>query len=195
MGDYLTLQGSTGQQVTYEPGDGVIDVTGRPDLAQVRRQPFNYLWDAESQELRYVPQRSPGPHYYQNAEGVWVLDEEALTTIRLSLGGQIKARRDSRKEGGVKVSGKWFHTDAPSRVQHLGLRMLGNSIPPGLLWKTMDGSFVEMTPALSAGIFIAVLTQDTQIFAVAEQHRAAVYASEDPFSYDFTPGWPPIFGE
>ncbi len=119
----------------------------------------------------------------------------ALAAARQQVWEQIKARRDSRKEGGVKVSGKWFHTDAASRVQHLGLRMLGNSIPPGLMWKTMDGSFVEMTPALSAGIFLAVLTQDTQIFAVAEQHRAAVYASEDPFSYDFTLGWPPIFGE
>lgn len=195
MSSYLVLQGRQGCQVVSTPHEGQIDITDHPQLPSILRQPFNFWLAEDDVSLEYQPVRCPGPFYYLSIDGVYVLDLVALAAARQQLWEQIKARRDTRKDGGVQISGKWFHTDAPSRVQHLGLRMLGNSIPAGLLWKTMDGSFVEMTPALSAGIFVAVLTQDTQIFAVAEQHRAAVYASEDPFSYDFTTGWPLIFGE
>lgn len=193
MAYFLVLQGRRGCQVVTTQGDGQVEVTGNPDLQDILRQPFNYVLD-DTDSLTYSPQHSPG-EFFQWVDGRYRLNTELLDRVRAHVWEQIKARRDSRKEGGVKVSGKWFHTDAPSRVQHLGLRMLGNSIPPGLMWKTMDGSFVEMTPALSAGIFAAVLTQDTQTFAIAEQHRLAVYQSEDPHAYDFTTGWPPIFGE
>ena len=193
MAYFLVLQGLRGCQVVTTPGDGQVEITDNPDLQDILRQPFNYALD-DADNLSYSPQRSPG-EFFQWVDGRYRLNTELLDRVRAQVWEQIKARRDNRKDGGVKVSGKWFHTDAPSRVQHLGLRMLGNSIPPGLMWKTMDGSFVEMTPALSAGIFVAVLTQDTQIFAVAEQHRLAVYQSEDPHTHDFTTGWPPIFGE
>ena len=106
---------------------------------------------------------------------------------------QIKAHRDQRKAQGVKVSGKWYHSDADSRIQQLGLVMMGASIPAGLQWKTMDGSFVTMTQALAGAIFQSTAASDMAIFAVAEQHRAALNASADPAAYNWQSGWPATF--
>ena len=127
----------------------------------------------------YVP--PPGP----TVEQVWA---------------QIKALRDQRSDSGgfpVVIGGttKWFHSDAKSRTQQLGLVMMGATMPTGIDWKTMDGSFVPMTPAVAAAIFQAGAAQDAAAFAVAEAHRTAMQASADPGAYDFTTGWPPIFGE
>jgi hypothetical protein len=107
----------------------------------------------------------------------------------------IKAERDRRKAAGVKVGEKWFHSDDSSRIQQIGLVMMGASIPPGLQWKTMDGSFVAMTQALAGQIFQSVAAQDQAIFAQAEQHKAAMEAVENPATYDITTGWPAVYSE
>lgn len=107
----------------------------------------------------------------------------------------IKAERDRRKAGGVKVGAKWFHSDDGSRIQHMGLVMKGASIPANLQWKTMDGSFITMTQALASQVFQAVAANDQTIFAAAETHRVAMEASADPASYDYSGGWPKIYGE
>jgi hypothetical protein len=108
----------------------------------------------------------------------------------------IKAERDRRiQSGGYKVGTKWFHSDQKSRSQQLGLVLLGANIPAGLQWKTMDGSFVTMTPQLASQILVAAAASDQAIFAVAEAHKAAMESSADPASYDFSAGWPKSFGE
>ena len=107
----------------------------------------------------------------------------------------IKAERDRRKAAGVKVGDKWFHSDEGSRIQQMGLVMMGASIPANLQWKTMDGSFVQMTPALAQGIFAAATAYDVAVFAAAETHRAAMEADTDPAAYDCSTGWPKMFGE
>lgn len=105
---------------------------------------------------------------------------------------QIKAKRDAIKHSGVKVSGKWFHTDDSSRIQQLGLVMMGASVP-AVAWKTMDGSFVTMSQALAGAIFQAVAQLDMTAFQAAETHRAAMSALDDPSVYDFSTGWPEVF--
>lgn len=104
----------------------------------------------------------------------------------------IKQQRDRIKAGGVLVSGKWYHSDEASRVQQIGLCMMGAGVP-AVAWKTMDGSFVTMTPAIAAAIFTATATLDMAAFAAAEGHRAAMLAATDPASYDYSAGWPAIF--
>jgi hypothetical protein len=106
----------------------------------------------------------------------------------------IKIERDRRKFGGVKVGAKWFHSDNGSRIQQMGLVMMGASIPADLQWKTMDGSFIAMTQTLASKVFQAVAASDQAIFAVAEQHRVAMEASADPAAYDYSTGWPKIYG-
>lgn len=109
---------------------------------------------------------------------------------------RIKAKRDNLTEnGGFKVGAKWFHSDQKSRSQQLGLVLLGASIPAGLQWKTMDGSFVTMTQQLAGQVLAAAAASDQAIFAAAEAHRQAMEASADPAAYDFSVGWPKVFGE
>lgn len=107
----------------------------------------------------------------------------------------IKAERDRRKAGGVKVGVKWFHSDDGSRIQQMSLVMMGTSIPANLQWKTMDGTFITMTQTLASQVFQAVAASDQAIFTAAETHRAAMEASADPASYDYSGGWPKVYGE
>lgn len=105
----------------------------------------------------------------------------------------IKTERDRRKAGGVKVGEKWFHSDDTSRIQQIGLVMMGANLPANLMWKTMDGSFVLMSSQLASQIFTTIAFSDQNIFKVAEQHRMAMEASSDPEGYDFSGGWPDTY--
>lgn len=119
----------------------------------------------------------------------------SLEEIILAVWERIKAERDRRKlDGGYVVGTDWFHSDTFSRTQQIGLVMLGAGIPAGLMWKTMAGSFVPMTQALAGQVFAAGAAQDVATFSAAETHRTAMEASPDPASYNFSGGWPLIFG-
>lgn len=106
---------------------------------------------------------------------------------------QIKSERDRRTlEGGYPVEGKWYHSDTVSRTQQLGLVMMGANLPAGIQWKTMDGSFVAMTPTLAQKLFSAATVQDTTTFSVAQQ--AIAQATANPGSFDMaTIPWPAIY--
>lgn len=123
------------------------------------------------------------------------VQQRPVEEIKVRVWDQIKAERDRRKAGGVKVGAKWFHSDDGSRIQQMGLVMMGSSIPANLQWKTIDGSFITMTQTLASQVVQAVAASDQAIFAVAETHRAAMEASADPASYDYSGGWPKVYGE
>lgn len=125
-----------------------------------------------------------------NGDGSYTKSPRPREQLNALVWSQIKARREQVKSGGVKVGDKWFHSDADSRVQQMGLVMMGDSIPANMQWKTMDGSFVIMTRRLAAEIFQAVAMLDMHVFAAAEKHRAAMAEAENPFEYDFSTGWP-----
>lgn len=106
-----------------------------------------------------------------------IVDSEAQRWFR------IKQLRDSYiQTAGYKVTNDWFHSDTFSRTQQIGLVMLGNNIPAGLKWKTMQGAFVDMTPALALAIFNAAAS-DTAFFNHAELLK-------NNTSLDITSGWP-----
>ena len=141
--------------------------------------------------------RNPGDTLDVVAGRIVIIPKPAATKAELqaTAWNGIKAERDRRKAGGVKVGAKWFHSDDGSRIQQIGLVMMGASTPAGLQWKTMDGSFVTMTQALATSVFGAVAASDQTGFAAAETHRVAMEASADPASYDYSGGWPKIYGE
>lgn len=145
---------------------------------------------------------------------VKISDEEAtsmqapsLAQIKASAWERIKAERDAIKSGGVKVGTKWYHTDADSRIQHLGLKdqardLLAAGQPDttrlqklgqDVRWKTMDGSFIYLTVKHAFDIVAAVGDLDALAFTAAETHRVAMEASADPAAYDFSAGWPATF--
>jgi hypothetical protein len=106
---------------------------------------------------------------------------------------RIKAERDKRKAAGVLVGAKWYHSDADSRIQQIGLVLMGVNIPANLQWKTMDGTFVPMTQALAGQVFGAVAASDQAIFAKAEWHKVQMGAAPVPGSYDYSGGWPEVY--
>lgn len=120
------------------------------------------------------------------------LDQKKQALARDVVWRQIQAERDRRKYNGVKVGGNWFHTDDPSRIQQIGLVMMGQSLPP-IQWKTLGGNFVIMTPTLAMQIFQATAQQDVTLFAIAEQHRAQMNQLQFPNLYDFSTGWPETY--
>ena len=108
----------------------------------------------------------------------------------------IQAERDRRKlTGGYKVGNYWFHSDDTSRIQQLALVIMGANMPSGIMWKTMSGAFVPMTPTLAGQIFQAAAASDMTLFAVAEQKKVAMLAAPTPGEYPYMTGWPKIYGE
>ena len=118
--------------------------------------------------------------------------QQQLAAIRAAIWERIKAKRDQLKDSGVKVGAKWFHSDPDSRIQQLGLVMMGASVPP-VQWKTMDGSFVQMSQTLAGQIFSATAASDMALFSHAETLRAQVEASADPGAVNIGAGWPETF--
>lgn len=161
---------ATGQVVDYQPPQPSSD----------------HVWDISSRRWVYVPPRS-------------VIEEKVWQ--------KIKAERERRKAGGVRVGDHWFHSDADSRTQYSILdgkaQRAGWSdsqvIHP--TWKTMDrapdGSsiYTAMTVELLRQILDAGIDQEAVTFAIAEKHRVTMQASLDPETYDFSAGWPAIYGE
>lgn len=123
------------------------------------------------------------------------LDSWIIEQIKIDMWRLIQGERNRRKFCGVKVGDYWFHTDDTSRIQQIGLVMFGANMPPNIMWKTMTTEYVLMTPTLAQQIFQAVAISDMTIFAISEQKRQAMLASQDPGSYDWESGWPIIYGE
>jgi len=89
---------------------------------------------------------------------------------------KVKVQRDELTDnGGCLVDGKWFHTDPKSKQQQMALAMLGANIPADLQWKTMDGTFVLMTPLLAASLFAAQVHREQLIFVTAELAKVAPF--------------------
>lgn len=130
-----------------------------------------------------------------------------LQEERASVWGNIKTKRTTIELGGVKVGAKWYHTDDASRIKYLGLfKMAEQVLAAGgtgatvlqyggvdIRWKTMDGTFVNMTAQLAQDVYFAVIGLDFSAFAAAETHRVAMEAAADPAAYDFSAGWPASF--
>lgn len=123
------------------------------------------------------------------------LDTYIADRVKADMRKLIQAERDRRKFGGVKVGDNWFHSDDTSRIQQLGLVMMGATMPTTIMWKTLGGSFILMTPTLASQIFQTTASSDMTIFTIAEQHSAAMNATTLPETYNYLTGWPLIYGE
>lgn len=121
------------------------------------------------------------------------LDARVDYWTRVNVWNAIKAERDARQANGVKVGTNWFHSDPSSRIQQIALVIFANNLPGNIMWKTLNGTFVPMTPTLAVQIFQASAASDIAIFTVAEGHKAAMMASPTPTTYDFSEGWPETY--
>lgn len=130
--------------------------------------------------------------------GAWVLKDDA--PMRERMWNAIKAERDRRQlEGGVKVGANWFLSTDRAASEYNTILNVTAGMPDSTViragWRTMNGALVDMTPALARQILTAGIAHRAAIDDAAQAHKAAMQASADPASYDFSTGWPPVFGE
>lgn len=124
----------------------------------------------------------------QDASPYVVFTKKADEQIAASRWKKIKQLRDDLTEnGGCFVAGKWFHSDAKSKQQQMALAMVGAALP-SVPWKTMDGSFITLTPEIVSQVFQAQMVREQTIFAIAEAKRV------DP-DVDLNAGWPARYVE
>lgn len=112
---------------------------------------------------------------------------------------RIHAERERRKNGGLKyeLNGKtyWFWTDEPSRTQYslLADRVRRANLGPEVVlenWKTMSGEFIPFTVEMLHYVIDTGIVNEGKIFTIAQNHRLAMEASDDPANYNFRTGWP-----
>lgn len=157
-------------------------------VALATEQPYNFFKVEDA--LVYLAFKQPTPDHFLIG-GVYTIPVRVID--RGAVWAGVKELRTDYQHGGVHVGGNWFHSDTNSRIQFLGLTIMGANIPAGLQWKTMDGTFVTMTGSLASQIFQATAAHDIACHAVAEVHKVNLYATPLSYQYDYSEGWPTIW--
>lgn len=127
----------------------------------------------------------------------WHIDPECAARLKAEqqeeVWERIKDKRYDNLRHGVyaKSVGKWFQTDDATRLQYLALAL--ESVTGGfkkpINWKTMDNSFLMLTPELLREIMQTMHDDEEADFINAEKHKAAMLKAENPLKYDYSDGW------
>lgn len=163
---------------------------------------FAYLYDLDPDELfvlsddEYQAHLGRANHLTTFKDGKFIYRDEVIDPViikaqaQAQIWEQIKQKRHTITRGGVYIPSvkKWFHTDDSSRTQYLALQIL-TQLPPDLMWKTMDNSFVKLDKALITELAMTILQAEQADFANAERHRTAMMGVDNPMEYDFSSGW------
>lgn len=154
-----------------------------------------YVWK-DGIDIR-VSGTKPTPYSKFNTDTKsWEIDEskreEYLARAREEVWEKIKQRRSESIETGVYHARlqKWFHTDSEAQRNYA---LMGHAISSPLYqpkrWKTMDGTFIEMTREVFQDVLALALKKADDDYRNAEIHKAKVMASTDPLAYDYSTGW------
>ena len=111
---------------------------------------------------------------------------------------QIKAVRTFKMNDGVLLQsiGKWFHTDPDSKQQiHAMVTASVIGMYKVTAWKTLDNTYVQLTPPLLLQVFGAILENEARLFGIGKLHYDMLHTSQDPASYDPTSQWPTTFSD
>ena len=148
-------------------------------------------------------QRENGHQTWDAKAKAWVLLPTVAARLKAEqqdeMWDRIKAKRYDNLRHGVyaKSVGKWFQTDDATRLQYLALAL--ESVTGGfkkpINWKTMDNSFLQLTPELLREIMQTMHDDEQADFANAEKHKAAMLKAENPLEYDYSGGWTANFDE
>ena len=95
--------------------------------------------------------------------------------------------------GGAKVGEYWFHSDTHAKLQQLSLMIAGTNLPDNLMWKTMSGVKVTMTPTLAVQIYQSQMMQESIMFNYAEQLATQLQDADNPEDIDIENGWPEVY--
>lgn len=158
-----------------------------------------YVWK-DGIDIR-VSGTKPTPYSKFNTDTKsWEIDEskreEYLARAREEVWEKIKQKRSESIDTGVYHPRlqKWFHTDAEAQRNY---SLLGHAISSALYkpkrWKTMDGTFIEMTREVFQDIIALALGKADEDYKNAEIHKAKLMQSTDPLAYDYSTGWSPAY--
>ena len=141
--------------------------------------------------------RPSAAHEWDEANRQWRLDAARAARLKAEqqdeMWERIKDKRYDNLRHGVyaKSIGKWFQTDDATRLQYLALAL--ESVTGGfkkpINWKTMDNSFLMLTPELLREIMQTMHDDEEADFINAEKHKAAMLKAENPLEYDYSDGW------
>ena len=111
---------------------------------------------------------------------------------------QVKEIRTAKMNDGVFLQsiGKWFHTDLYSKQQIQALVVVNIiGMYKTTAWKTLDNTYVQLTPALLIQLFGAMLENESRLFGIGKLHYDMLHTSPDPSNYDPTSQWPTTFSD
>lgn len=194
--------------------EGGIEYNDQVLFDAIIASPNDYKWRNDT------IQHFPRPSMYHAWNGTaWVSSQKLIDDARATIWERIKEYRQQRQYMGVLVTinenDYWIHSDESSRSLHLGL--VGAAIlhimrsflgvlavplfPSGLQWKTMQTDtngnplFIPLDWVAALQIFAADQSMTSLCFMRAEIHRMSLMYHPDPLNYNYTTGWPPVYGE
>jgi hypothetical protein len=194
-----TIQGENpGVSLPAEPTDAHVSPLGFRRVTETAQPSFD---PGIEKLVEGAPVLSSGS--YVQVWNVVAMDSgevvSAAAARKADVIANIKSYRDVRTQTmGYTTGGKWYHSDIMSRTQQIALVTIGANLPPGIQWKTMDGSFVTMTQQLALDIFNAAVASDTTVFAHAEDLISQVNACVTVGAVNainIYAGWPAGYGE
>ena len=125
----------------------------------------------------------------------------SLADAKAMMWKKIHDERERRKfTGGFLVGTLWFDSDLNSRADYIAMLSRATrlaSLPTFVFhaaWKTMSGVTTPMTVANLVLIEDKAFANDKLIHDNAEAHKVAMEASPTPLSYDYSTGWPAMYG-
>lgn len=190
---------------TYHPSVAMLYITQVPDVAQSGWVLIGGTWQA-------VPAHVPTAEEIAAAEAAAA---DAAADVRTAAIDEkweaIKAFRDNRLlTGGYPAGGHWYYSDLIARSQHLAnaraadivkaasgdmnATMLISGITPRVV-KSMDNGYMPITANIAHAIMTGAEMHEASTYASGIAHKIALDGSSDPANYDFTIGWPAVFGE
>ena len=184
------------------PPEGAVALTAAEHEALVVGQCTGQIVMPGKDGKPVLADPAPCPSSTWNGEQ-WHIDPECAARLKAEqqdeMWERIKAKRYDNLRHGVYIKsvGKWFQTDDATRLQYLALAL--ESVTGGfkkpINWKTMDNSFLMLTPELLREIMQAMHDDEEADFINAEKHKAAMLKAKHPLEYDYSDGWTANFDE
>ena len=184
------------------PPEGAVALTAAEHEALVVGQCTGQIVMPGKDGKPVLAEQPPCPSSTWDGEQ-WHIDPECAARLKAEqqdeMWERIKDKRYDNLRHGVyaKSVGKWFQTDDATRLQYLALAL--ESVTGGfkkpINWKTMDNSFLMLTPELLREIMQTMHDDEEADFINAEKHKAAMLKAENPLEYDYSDGWTANFDE
>jgi hypothetical protein len=199
---YSQDDGTFTSEATGPEGDIVRDIPLSFDFTLTPPPNYDQVWRwIDTQWVELLPINNPNIPYndvsvWDESLNEWVADEELLaikhTKDQAVMWERIKEKRLLETTSGVYVLSidKRLYTDNTSTIMY---SQIGASISLGifepLMWKTMEGDFIQMTAELFKEFQVLMMLNTQRIYGKAEWHKVMMESTDSPLDYDFSGGW------